>query len=176
MDAKKLMERAIKFHGHSCPGLAIGVMAAKYVLEQGNNFSADEEMVAVVENDNCSVDALQVLLGTTFGKGNLIFLDYGKNSYSIFNRTSEKALRLSVIPGKTGDRNMSKDERTAKILGSDPAGIFNIKEIEFNPPDYAKIRDSDICEDCGEAVMSTRIKEKEGKKLCISCHGRSLGD
>jgi len=40
--------------------------------------SCDEEVVAVCENDSCAVDALQVLLGTAAGKGNLIIKTTGK--------------------------------------------------------------------------------------------------
>ena len=76
MEIKDLIEKSIRFHGHICPGLAIGVLAAKYLLEHDFNYSPNEEIVAVVENDNCSIDALQVLLGTTYGKGNLIHKDY----------------------------------------------------------------------------------------------------
>ena len=72
MEIKELMKKATMFHGHICPGIAIGVLVAKYALEHGFEHSPDEELVAVVETDSCSVDALQVLLGTTFGKGNLI--------------------------------------------------------------------------------------------------------
>ena len=96
MNTKKLMKKAVDFHGHSCPGVAIGVIAAKYILEHGNDFSIDEEIVAVVENDNCSVDAIQALLGTTFGKGNFKFLDHGKNNYTFYNRSKEIAVKLSL--------------------------------------------------------------------------------
>ncbi len=91
------MKNAVKFHGHSCQELAIGVIAAKYVLDHCNDFSVDEELVAIVENDNCSVDGLQGLLGTTFGKDNMLYKDYGKNNFTIFNRTRNYAVRLSLI-------------------------------------------------------------------------------
>ena len=73
----------VRFHGHICPGLAIGYAAVKAgsrVL--GLSTAEDEEIVAFVENDSCAVDAVQVLLGCTFGKGNLIFRDWGKQEKS----------------------------------------------------------------------------------------------
>jgi formylmethanofuran dehydrogenase subunit E len=61
----------ITFHGHSCPGLAIGYRMTKAGLAfLTGSRSADEELVAIVENDACGVDALQMLSGCTFGKGN----------------------------------------------------------------------------------------------------------
>lgn len=169
MDAKKLMDKAVKFHGHSCPGLAIGVSVSKYILEHGNDFSTDEDLVAVVENDNCSVDAIQALLGTTFGKGNLVFLDYGKNNYAFYNRTKKNAIKLSIKKSAFEDRSLSREERIRKLLNAKPEEIFEIKEIKFNPPEEAKIHESIICESCGEPTMSIRIREYNGKKLCVPC-------
>ena len=57
--------------------------------------SHDEEVVAICENDSCAVDAFQVLLGTTIGKGNLIIKDYGKNAYTILDRSSKRMYRFS---------------------------------------------------------------------------------
>ncbi len=169
MTIEDLMKKAIDFHGHSCPGLAIGVLASKYILDRGNDFSIDEELVAVVENDNCSVDAIQSLLGTTYGKGNLIFLDYGKNNYTFYNRTNQKAIKLILNPNAFGDEKLPREERLEKILNSKPEDIFQIKEMGYNPPPMAKIHDSVACDNCNEPTMSTRIRELKGKKLCIPC-------
>lgn len=51
--------------------------------------SSDVEIVVVVENDTCAVDALQVVTGCTMGKGNLIFHDYGKQAYIFIERKVE---------------------------------------------------------------------------------------
>jgi len=59
--------------------------------------AVDEEIVAVCENDSCAVDALQVLLGTAAGKGNLIIKDFGKNAYTVLSRSRRQAYRF---PGK----------------------------------------------------------------------------
>jgi formylmethanofuran dehydrogenase subunit E len=74
----KTLEDIAEFHGHTCPGLAIGYRVSRYALEALGGRSEDEELVAVVENDSCAVDAVQVMTGCTFGKGNLIFHDYGR--------------------------------------------------------------------------------------------------
>ena len=87
----------VRFHGHLCPGLAIGYAAVKAgigVLEVSR--SEDEEIVAIVENDSCAVDAVQVLLGCTFGKGNLVFRDWGKQVFTFFERRTGRAVRVSL--------------------------------------------------------------------------------
>ena len=67
-------KRCEAFHGHVCGGLSIGYQAARYAKELlGAEFSNDEELVCVAENDACGVDAIQVLLGCSIGKGNLLF-------------------------------------------------------------------------------------------------------
>ena len=84
--------RCVAFHGHECPGLAIGFMAAKAGLAWIESTRAeDEEVVTIVENDACGVDAVQVLTGCTFGKGNLIHKDYGKQVFTFFNRDTGRA-------------------------------------------------------------------------------------
>ena len=72
------LKAASTFHGHICPGLIIGYRAAKLAAKELDiRRDKDEELVAVVENDACGVDAIQWLLGCTIGKGNLIFHDQG---------------------------------------------------------------------------------------------------
>ncbi|MFW9945221.1 MAG: FmdE family protein [Candidatus Odinarchaeota archaeon] len=170
MDVQDLMKKATIFHGHICPGVALGVLVAKYILNLGFEHSLDEELVAVVENDNCSVDAIQALLGTTYGKGNLIHLDYGKNNYTIYSRKSQRGVRFALKSSIFGNKKLSRDERIKKLLSSNPEEIFDIREVEFNPPERAQIEESISCEICNELTMSSRIVDYQGTKMCIPCY------
>ena len=61
--------KARAFHGHECPGLAIGVKVCEAVVEKmGVSPAFDEELVCITENDACGVDAIQALLSCTMGK------------------------------------------------------------------------------------------------------------
>ena len=63
-----LWEKAVAFHGHACGGLTIGYRAALYAIELLDlTFSKDEQVVCISENDTCSVDAIQVILGCSIG-------------------------------------------------------------------------------------------------------------
>ena len=63
--------QCVEFHGHICPGLAIGFRAARILMGRLNVRKApDEELLAIVETDACGADAIQVMTGCTFGKGN----------------------------------------------------------------------------------------------------------
>ena len=102
-------EDLIAFHGHSCPGLAIGYRMSKAALAfLSGSRAKDEEIVAIVENDACGVDALQCLSGCTFGKGNLIFKDYGKQVFTLYNRSSRKGARV-VFNSRSIPENILKD-------------------------------------------------------------------
>jgi formylmethanofuran dehydrogenase subunit E len=189
-----MMKKAADFHGHICPGLAIGVIASKIALDSAKR-SEDEELVAIVENDACGVDGIQVLTGCTYGKGNLIHNDYGKSVYTFYNRNTGKAIRLSLkpelfssedenskhrkelfdkvrngtaTPSELDEHNRLRKKRIDYILSSS-SDIFNIEDIIIEPPQKARIFNDVICSGCGEPVMATRIVDQEGKKLCIPC-------
>jgi formylmethanofuran dehydrogenase subunit E len=170
METKELMKKATLFHGHLCPGVAIGVLAAKLFLKYGFEHSPDEELVAVVETDNCSIDALQAILSTTYGKGNLIHHDYGKNNYTLYSRKKQKAIRLSLKASVLDDKRLSRDEKIQNLLSLEPEQIFDVKEVEYDPPSMALSEESVPCEICGELTMSSRIMNYQNRNMCIPCY------
>ena len=107
---QQLWEKAIAFHGHACPGLAIGVRAATEAIKRLNlSFSEDEEVVCVTENDACGVDGIQAILSCTAGKGNLKFRDTGKMAFSFFNRKNGQKVRMCLKPSQA---DMSRGRKT----------------------------------------------------------------
>jgi formylmethanofuran dehydrogenase subunit E len=149
--------------------------------------------VAVVETDMCAVDAIQFMTGCTFGKGNLIHKDYGKNAFTFYRRRDGKTARLvlrSTIHANTEpllrklhrkmeteglnaeEEKIWQDTRTAiskRIMESDLADVFEFKTPERPTPQKARILASLTCESCGEAVMETRIRRFNDQVLCIPC-------
>jgi formylmethanofuran dehydrogenase subunit E len=161
----------IKFHGHSCPGLAIGFRMTHAALSFfSESRSEDEELVAIVENNACGVDALQFLSGCTFGKGNLIFKDYGKHVFTLFSRKSKKGVRV-VFNFSAITEEMRKDRQNLIqwLLNVPEKEILKSKEVRIDDPEPARIFKSLQCEFCGEDVMETRIRMIEGKVSCIPC-------
>ena len=188
------LKKCVEFHGHLCPGLIYGYMVAKAAMDLLKlNRSRDEEVVAISENDSCAVDALQIILGTSIGKGNLILKDYGKNVYTIFNRQNKKAYRFSrkkhyQYQGKPKDEfyqldaaissgtATEEDKHRHKMLKSEDLlrrpfdDIFSKKKVDCVMPPYAPLARSEACAACGEMTMSTKMVETEyGKYLCIPC-------
>jgi len=186
------IEQTISFHGHWCPGLAIGIRAAEWALQEIGK-ATDEEIVAVVETDMCAVDAIQYLTCCTLGKGNLIHKDYGKNAFSFYRRKDGKAARLVARPDLYGDagptlaglntkmldQGLSEEEkklwqktRTAvskRIMEADLMDLFEIKRPVDPVPNMARILAHMVCESCGETVMKTRTRHFGGQLLCIPC-------
>ena len=161
----------VSFHGHECPGLAIGYrMASSAIAALKTIRAADEEIVAIVENDACGVDALQCVSGCTFGKGNLIFRDYGKQVYTLYSRSTHKGIRV-VFHGK-GIAEHLHDDHTALtkfILEASAADILSLEHVKIGKPESAQIRNSVSCAICGESVMESRLREVNGRLACIPC-------
>ena len=90
-----------RFRGHICPGLVVGCRAARIGLDWlKERRAAGEELVALVETDACGADAVQVLTGCTFGKGNFFFKDYGKQTFILAARKSNRGVRIALKPGR----------------------------------------------------------------------------
>jgi formylmethanofuran dehydrogenase subunit E len=177
------IDGVIAFHGHHCPGLTFGMRIGGWVLREFGR-AADEEIVAVVETDMCAVDAIQYLTGCTFGKGNLVFLNYGKNAYSFFRRRDNKNVRLmthggllhdlreereKLTPNDTENARRIQQQMIDRILRANFDDIFSITPAAVPMPGTARIHQSIRCDNCGEPVMSTRIQNINGQKLCIPC-------
>jgi formylmethanofuran dehydrogenase subunit E len=188
-----VLRKAVEFHGHICPGLLIGYRAAQAAQSfLGADRAEDEDLVAVVENDACSVDAFQVLLGCTFGKGNLIYRDYGKQVYTVFDRAANKAVRVSLksdvlerppemepLFEKARKNEASAEElkildgyrekTMERLLDMDTDALFKIEEVPPDVPEKARIFKSVTCHFCGEKVMEPRARVRDGKVACIPC-------
>jgi formylmethanofuran dehydrogenase subunit E len=164
----------IAFHGHSCPGLAIGFRLATAAMNAlGATRSDDEELFAVVESDACGVDALQCVTGCTFGKGNLIFRDYGKHAYRLFSRVRQQGVRV-VFHGKDIPAELREDRPAfaARVMSEQEHAIVSVVSIPFEELQTARVRKSVLCISCGESVMDTRVHEAGDGHICIPCAER----
>ncbi len=171
----------------------MGVQAANIALDKIGKHAADEEIVAIVETDICAVNVIQFLTGCTFGKGNLIRRDFGKNALTFIRRSDNKAIRVLTKPDAWGDPNDKHRRLFAKvragaataeeksrfqelhiakakrILDASPEQLFDVTEMTMQPPKKARIHTSIKCAECNEATMETRIRKFGGRDLCIPC-------
>jgi len=165
---KTLWEKAVAFHGHECPGLAIGFKACEAAFEKiGVGTSEDEEIVCITENDACGVDAVQALLSCTLGKGNLIYRGTGKMAFSFYNRSNGKKLRVCLKPNTNS--GMDRTKWKEHLLNSPVDEIFSFSEPKYDIPDRARLFQSIACSICGESAQEQKIRFQEGKPVCIDC-------
>ncbi len=190
---EQTLERVVEFHGHMCPGLAMGVRAAEVALAEIGPHSADEEVVAIVETDMCGVDAVQFLTGCTFGKGNFIHRDHGKNAYTFIRRSDGKAIRISPKSGSWGAPDPEREalmasvrsgtaapeerrrfwelqrDRSMTLLEAPIESLYDVRKVDVETPRMARVMASVDCEACGEPTMETRIRRLDGAELCGPC-------
>jgi formylmethanofuran dehydrogenase subunit E len=172
--------------------LALGFRVSLEALKWLNaNRAEDEEIAAIVENDSCAVDAIQVMTGCTFGKGNLIFRDIGKRVYTFCNRRSGKSVRIverytplesselqelrsSVLSGTATEKQREEWQAHLQnsidtILHSPEKSMLSIAEVKTAPPPLARRFNSLTCIRCGEKVMEPRALRTAAGVYCADC-------
>ncbi|MBQ3302482.1 MAG: TraR/DksA C4-type zinc finger protein [Eggerthellaceae bacterium] len=169
----KYWDKVAEFHGHKCPGLALGFKVvegaiAELGLDDANLPAIDEEIVCVTENDACCVDAVQVLLGCTYGKSNLIPRIRGKIAFTFFNRATGKGVRLAFKPG-CGE-GMGRDEYMNYLVNTPYEEIYDVKEPTFALPEEARIFKSHVCAVCGENTAEYALRVQDDKLVCVDCY------
>lgn len=166
---QQLWQKCVEFHGHECPGLAIGFKACEAARKKlGVSFSKDEEIVCVTENDACGVDAVQVITGCTLGKGNLIYRGTGKQAFTFFRRDTGQKLRIILKPRDDNDK-LSKDERKKLIMESPVEELFEFKNPGFDLPKKARIFNTIKCVKCGEGAPEHKIRIMDNNPVCLDC-------
>ena len=186
---------AAAFHGHVCPGLALGYRAAETALERLRSGRAeDEELVTIAETDACGVDAIQVMTGCTVGKGNLFFKDFGKHAFTFINRRTGAAVRIignpsfdtdsldpglaelraRVMAGRVPDEEWAgyrerTDRLVEAILDLPAETLFTIRDVGVEIPERARIFRSVPCAKCGELTAESRVGVEDGKLVCRAC-------
>ena len=198
IDPKEYLEMGLKFHGHKCPAMPMGLRVGAAAMNKlGIGRTGDGEWLAIVEiGDNhcatCFADGIQAITGCTFGKGNIMKTHIGKFGMTLVNKKSQKAVR--VVP-KGEVMNQNKQSRffteyrgvgipatkvppeivepmIEQVMNAPDDMLLNIGEI-FDYPYQEKPHsfDSFLCEECGEMVVEQYGRVKGDKKVCQACLG-----
>lgn len=194
---RETLDRVVDFHGHMCPGLAMGIQAAQIALDELGPDDTDDALVAVVETDMCAVDAIQFMTGCTVGRGNLVHVDHGKNAYTFHGRKSGRAMRICARAGAwvrdpehsrlfakvlAGEASVDEEARlwelhhreSDRLLAMDPGDIFDVSEVHDAAPPKKQIHPSVACQQCGEETQEPKLSEREGRRLCPACLGHAV--
>lgn len=201
---KTLIQKARDFHGHICPFLALGVRASALAMERlgvkrlGVDESVKEEILAIVECNNCFTDGVQVATGCTLGNNCLIYFDLGKNAVTLVKRDEWDGVRVYIDGEKLKENYFPKsalelfDKVVAKRSGSDeerrflskmweevgykmleiPESEFKVERVKVQPIERAPMFMSVRCCTCGELTMATRAVRVSERDYCIKCAER----
>jgi len=197
-DLSRLLRMNGMLHGHFCPFSAVGVKAAvRAVRELGIRSTGMEDVVAIVETNNCFSDGVQFVTGCSFGNNALIYRDFGKTAFTLARRAGE-AVRIAVRAervmeerspeaaqlfervvvqrsGTEADRKRLSElwtELSFRVLEVPDEEVFDIRRVAVDVPAYARIFASAKCSICGENIMEPRARLKDGKPVCIPCSGQ----
>ncbi|ACL11762.1 formylmethanofuran dehydrogenase, subunit E - like protein [Desulfurococcus amylolyticus 1221n] len=208
MVSKELIEKAKEFHGHVCPFLVLGLRASEIAMgrlginKAGVMETIREDIIAIVEANNCFADGVQIATGCTLGNNSLIYIDAGKNALTLFRRGSKKGIRVYVDSQKLREKYFPREaldlfkkvvterrgsrEETEKLhklwseigykMANIPEEEFIIQEVEIvEEVERAPIYESIRCSKCGELIMAPKAIYIDGKPLCIQCaNGETL--
>jgi len=200
-DLEGLLRKAGELHGHFCPYLALGVRAGCIALKAlgVEGTTGMEEVVAIVETNNCFSDGVQMVTGCTFGNNALIYRDLGKTAVTVARRDGT-AIRVALraewedsfdsrypeasalferIVVNREEVTQAEHEKLMRLwaessfdqLKLPEEEVFDVKHTKIEVPPFAPIFASVRCSVCGENVMETRAKVRDGKPICLECAG-----
>lgn len=196
-DFKELLDMGLKFHGHKCPAMPMGLKAGLYAMEKlGVERAKDGQLIAILELDEdhcatCFADGVQVATGCTYGKGNIKKTGYGKWGLTLIDKKNKKAVRVvpkaEVMMKNKGTKFMEMrkagipasqvpDELVNPlfegVVSADPKNIFNVSEVfEYEIKENPHTFETIVCSQCGEMVVERNTRVKGGKIVCIPCSG-----
>ncbi|MBC7188645.1 tRNA (N6-threonylcarbamoyladenosine(37)-N6)-methyltransferase TrmO [Candidatus Aerophobetes bacterium] len=193
---KGLLLKAGMLHGHFCPFLSLGVKAGFLGMKKLKTTTRGmEEVLAILETNNCFSDGIQIVTGCTFGNNGLIYRDFGKTAVT-FTKRDKKGVRIvakvnsrwleekypetmelfeKIVKKREKDKEAEKllwekwKDISFALLNFSDDELFKIEEVEVKVPEYAPIFENGRCDNCGEEAIESRIKERNGKFLCVSC-------
>jgi formylmethanofuran dehydrogenase subunit E len=136
-----------------------------------------------------------VLNGCILGKGNIIYRDHAKQVFTFICRETGKALRVAlkasfniddidpkvselrpkVMAGTaTEEEEKEFSERMngiSETMRNTPAEeMFDIRFVDVQIPQKARIFNSVKCARCGEMMAESRARVQDGEYICVPCY------
>ena len=198
-DLSGLLYKAGELHGHLCGHMAYGVKAGYIAMRELSLKSQGmEEVIAIIETNNCFSDGVQMVTGCSFGNNALIYRDFGKTAVTVAKRDGT-AIRMALNPVfedsrkdkypeayKLFDKIVAKREKptpeeherlmqlfaelSIAELEEPEDEMFITKRLKIVVPEYAPMFDSVRCSICDENVMKSRAVAENGQYFCFPCY------
>ncbi len=179
-----LLEGAVAFHGHLCPGVVLGVRMAlvgcrAVGLDQPR--SAAKGLVVFVEIDRCATDAIEAVTGASLGKRTLKYLDYGKMAATFVNVATEAAVRVAAreearqlaVEWAPGEADLRRAQ-TAAYRVMPEAALFRLDAVVVHPAWLDRRRVRVLCERCGEGINYRARSRSAGGRSAARAAARGI--
>lgn len=177
----ELLQDAVAFHGHLCPGQVLGVrmaMAGCRALGIEEPRSMGKNLVVFVEIDRCATDAIQAVTGCSLGKRTLKHLDYGKMAATFVNVLTGEAVRVAArddarerASAYAADMTDARKAQIAAYGMMPEPELLRLTPVVIQPGWLDRQRVRVACQLCGEGVNYGLEIRSNGLTLCRSCVG-----
>ena len=197
MDDRDILQEALRFHGHKCWASVAGVRVGLAALRAlGVRRSGGTQLFGIVETGEghagmCFGDGVQYTTGCTYGKGNISKQAYGKLAFTLIEKATNRAVRISYKP--TLQKQISESAfMTKRASGVMPDDIPEEEQMEvvnlvWDAPEqdvltvgepfqypghwYPEVIGFVPCASCGELVAKAYLRAVGDKLTCIPCSG-----
>jgi formylmethanofuran dehydrogenase subunit E len=197
-ELNELFEIGMKFHGHKCPAMPMGLRAGMAAMKALNaERSQDKELFVVAETGKehaagCFLDGIMTATGCTYGKSNIEKRYFNKMAFTLIDLQTGRAVRVSLKPDffekalaspfvqkrKEGvpPQDISPeiaDPLVERILSIDESVFLDIGEVRQTVVTKSKgIFTAKRCARCGELTFVNKLRVTENNQLvCIPCSG-----
>ncbi|MEQ8201738.1 MAG: FmdE family protein [Syntrophomonadaceae bacterium] len=190
---REAWDKAAALHGHVCPGIVVGSRASMLVLEllgrPGQHIGTS--YYAIVENDVCGVDGVQMITGCTLGNDSLIIDNQGKFAFSWVDKMSGEGYRLllkvpvwksneplvlhekvkfgTATPEEKQKFFAMRQERGQELLEMSDQDLFQIEKITRKIAGKPRLFPFVNCARCGEAFMEAYGTTMDEGIVCAGC-------
>ena len=193
---QEIFETGLKFHGHKCPAMPMGLKAGLAAMKAlGVERAQDKELYVKAETGKghaagCFLDGIMTATGCTYGKSNIEKLYYNKMAFTLIDTKTGKAVRVSLKPDffemalnspfvqkrKAGVPPQDiepeiTDPLVERIKGLPEAKFLDIGEVHNVDFKSGKgVFEAKRCEGCGEITFVNKLRMGvDGKMVCIPC-------
>ena len=135
----RLYGDCVRFHGHGCPLLALGVRVCETALERLKLADpAPGRLVCVSEFDGCCVDAIQIGLHCTAGAKHLLYYKTGKLIFTVYDLETGADVRICARKEIVEDIRQMEPEA---VLAAPEEALFAFEKAHpLTPRTLAKVR------------------------------------
>ncbi len=197
-DLIKLFEVGLKFHGHKCPAMPMGLRAGMAAMKAlGVDRAQDKELLVVSETGKdhaagCFLDGLMTATGCTYGKSNIEKRYFNKMAFTLIDQKTGRAVRVSLkadffekalaspfvqkrkagVPPQNIEPEIT-DPLVERILALEESAFLDIGAVHQVEVKKGKgCFTAKRCAGCGELTFINRMRvTDEGQLVCIPCSG-----